>query len=164
MKWSQKVMKLLMEVAAWQYSGESILRENLPCTNLWFSSAPNYCDTIGNLGALINMTGKDLTPKFVTFAAVVSVTGDDELSAEKLCWEFGIRILSSVSIQNSCRYSKKHLTLVTGVGISKEPYIIEIHFFFPRTSGSFIASSRTVVDLTTQVNRNWRRYVIRFTL
>ncbi|OWA51918.1 Serine/threonine-protein phosphatase 5 [Hypsibius exemplaris] len=33
-------------------------------------SAPNYCDTIGNLGAFINFTGKDLTPKFVTFAAV----------------------------------------------------------------------------------------------
>ncbi|XP_055349067.1 serine/threonine-protein phosphatase 5-like [Paramacrobiotus metropolitanus] len=33
-------------------------------------SAPNYCDTIGNLGALINIRGDDLTPKFVTFAAV----------------------------------------------------------------------------------------------
>ncbi|GAV06747.1 hypothetical protein RvY_16684 [Ramazzottius varieornatus] len=33
-------------------------------------SAPNYCDTIGNLGALIIFTGGDLTPKFVTFKAV----------------------------------------------------------------------------------------------
>lgn len=36
-------------------------------------SAPNYCDTIGNLGALITFTGGDLTPKFVTFKAVVRI-------------------------------------------------------------------------------------------
>ncbi|KAM3960527.1 protein phosphatase D3 [Aphomia sociella] len=33
-------------------------------------SAPNYCDTMGNLGAFITMTGKDLTPKFTTYEAV----------------------------------------------------------------------------------------------
>ncbi|KAJ8045673.1 Serine/threonine-protein phosphatase 5 [Holothuria leucospilota] len=32
-------------------------------------SAPNYCDTMGNKGALINMSS-DLKPKFVTFEAV----------------------------------------------------------------------------------------------
>ncbi|XP_059047787.1 serine/threonine-protein phosphatase 5 [Achroia grisella] len=33
-------------------------------------SAPNYCDTMGNLGAFITMTGKDLTPKFTSYEAV----------------------------------------------------------------------------------------------
>lgn len=29
-------------------------------------SAPNYCDTMGNDGAFININGKDLKPKFVS--------------------------------------------------------------------------------------------------
>jgi serine/threonine-protein phosphatase 5 len=33
-------------------------------------SAPNYCDSMGNKGALINITGNDLTPRFTTFEAV----------------------------------------------------------------------------------------------
>ncbi|XP_072929717.1 serine/threonine-protein phosphatase 5 [Epargyreus clarus] len=33
-------------------------------------SAPNYCDTMGNLGAFITMKGKDLYPKYTTYAAV----------------------------------------------------------------------------------------------
>ncbi|CAK1583856.1 unnamed protein product [Parnassius mnemosyne] len=33
-------------------------------------SAPNYCDTMGNLGAFITMYGKDLEPKFTTYEAV----------------------------------------------------------------------------------------------
>ncbi|KAL1243851.1 Serine/threonine-protein phosphatase [Trichinella spiralis] len=33
-------------------------------------SAPNYCDTIGNKGAFIVITGSDLTPKFTTYEAV----------------------------------------------------------------------------------------------
>lgn len=33
-------------------------------------SAPNYCDAMGNLGAFINITGSDLTPKYQTYAAV----------------------------------------------------------------------------------------------
>ncbi|XP_041969486.1 serine/threonine-protein phosphatase 5 [Aricia agestis] len=33
-------------------------------------SAPNYCDTMGNLGAFITMNGKDLTPNFTTYKAV----------------------------------------------------------------------------------------------
>ncbi|KAI5642835.1 calcineurin-like phosphoesterase domain-containing protein [Phthorimaea operculella] len=33
-------------------------------------SAPNYCDTMGNLGAFINMNGKDLKPNFTTYEAV----------------------------------------------------------------------------------------------
>ncbi|XP_028174112.1 serine/threonine-protein phosphatase 5-like [Ostrinia furnacalis] len=33
-------------------------------------SAPNYCDTMGNLGAFITMNGKDLKPKFTTYEAV----------------------------------------------------------------------------------------------
>uniref|UniRef100_T1IV53 Serine/threonine-protein phosphatase 5 n=1 Tax=Strigamia maritima TaxID=126957 RepID=T1IV53_STRMM len=33
-------------------------------------SAPNYCDTMGNKGAFITMTGNDLTPNFTTYAAV----------------------------------------------------------------------------------------------
>ncbi|XP_064489746.1 serine/threonine-protein phosphatase 5-like [Ornithodoros turicata] len=33
-------------------------------------SAPNYCDTMGNKGAFITMTGADLTPKFTTYEAV----------------------------------------------------------------------------------------------
>ena len=34
-------------------------------------SAPNYCDQMGNKGALIRLKGKDLKPKFVKFTAVV---------------------------------------------------------------------------------------------
>jgi len=33
-------------------------------------SAPNYCDSMGNKGAFINLKGGDLTPKFVTYKAV----------------------------------------------------------------------------------------------
>lgn len=33
-------------------------------------SAPNYCDTMGNKGAYITMTGKDMKPKFTTYEAV----------------------------------------------------------------------------------------------
>ncbi|CAF4867640.1 unnamed protein product [Pieris macdunnoughi] len=33
-------------------------------------SAPNYCDTMGNLGAFITMNGKDLKPNFTTYEAV----------------------------------------------------------------------------------------------
>ncbi|KAI7687113.1 Serine/threonine-protein phosphatase 5 [Sarcoptes scabiei] len=33
-------------------------------------SAPNYCDRVGNLGAFINFTGDDLTPKYTTFKEV----------------------------------------------------------------------------------------------
>ncbi|KAK4300299.1 hypothetical protein Pmani_027485 [Petrolisthes manimaculis] len=33
-------------------------------------SAPNYCDTMGNKGAFITMTGGDLKPKFTTYEAV----------------------------------------------------------------------------------------------
>ncbi|KAL4702772.1 hypothetical protein ACJJTC_002312 [Scirpophaga incertulas] len=36
-------------------------------------SAPNYCDTMGNLGAFITMNGKDLKPNFTSYEAVVSV-------------------------------------------------------------------------------------------
>ncbi|XP_063231189.1 serine/threonine-protein phosphatase 5-like [Bacillus rossius redtenbacheri] len=33
-------------------------------------SAPNYCDTMGNKGAFINLNGKDLKPQFTTYEAV----------------------------------------------------------------------------------------------
>ncbi|XP_054164961.1 serine/threonine-protein phosphatase 5-like [Oppia nitens] len=33
-------------------------------------SAPNYCDTMGNKGAFITMSGKDLKPQFTTYAEV----------------------------------------------------------------------------------------------
>ncbi|KAL3288567.1 hypothetical protein HHI36_003006 [Cryptolaemus montrouzieri] len=33
-------------------------------------SAPNYCDTMDNKGAFINLNGSDLTPKFTTYVAV----------------------------------------------------------------------------------------------
>lgn len=33
-------------------------------------SAPNYCDSMGNKGAFINITGKDINPKFLTYEAV----------------------------------------------------------------------------------------------
>jgi serine/threonine-protein phosphatase 5 len=33
-------------------------------------SAPNYCDSMGNKGAFINIKGNDVTPKFVSFEAV----------------------------------------------------------------------------------------------
>jgi len=36
-------------------------------------SAPNYCDTMGNKGALIRFRGDDMKPNFVQFAAVVSI-------------------------------------------------------------------------------------------
>lgn len=30
-------------------------------------SAPNYCDTMGNKGAFITLTGADMTPKYTTY-------------------------------------------------------------------------------------------------
>jgi len=33
-------------------------------------SAPNYCDTMGNKGAFITLTGGDLTPRYTTYEAV----------------------------------------------------------------------------------------------
>ena len=33
-------------------------------------SAPNYCDTMGNKGAFINITGGNVTPRFVSYEAV----------------------------------------------------------------------------------------------
>uniref|UniRef100_A0A1B6CFM8 protein-serine/threonine phosphatase n=1 Tax=Clastoptera arizonana TaxID=38151 RepID=A0A1B6CFM8_9HEMI len=33
-------------------------------------SAPNYCDTMGNKGAYITLSGKDMTPNFTTYEAV----------------------------------------------------------------------------------------------
>jgi hypothetical protein len=30
-------------------------------------SAPNYCDTMGNKGAFITLTGGDMTPKYTTY-------------------------------------------------------------------------------------------------
>ncbi|KAK7791724.1 hypothetical protein R5R35_009373 [Gryllus longicercus] len=33
-------------------------------------SAPNYCDSMGNMGAFITLRGKDLKPTFVTYKAV----------------------------------------------------------------------------------------------
>ena len=35
-------------------------------------SAPNYCDQMGNKGAFIKLSGKDMVPKYTTFNAVVS--------------------------------------------------------------------------------------------
>lgn len=35
-------------------------------------SAPNYCDTMGNLGAFITLNGKDMKPNYTTYEAVVS--------------------------------------------------------------------------------------------
>lgn len=34
-------------------------------------SAPNYCDSMGNKGALIRLKAPDLKPKFIQFEAVV---------------------------------------------------------------------------------------------
>ena len=34
-------------------------------------SAPNYCDQMGNKGALIKLKGKTLKPNFIKFTAVV---------------------------------------------------------------------------------------------
>lgn len=34
-------------------------------------SAPNYCDSMGNKGALIRLKAPDLKPNFVQFEAVV---------------------------------------------------------------------------------------------
>jgi serine/threonine-protein phosphatase 5 len=34
-------------------------------------SAPNYCDQMGNKGALIKFKGDEMIPKFVQFTAVV---------------------------------------------------------------------------------------------
>ncbi|PIK56905.1 putative serine/threonine-protein phosphatase [Apostichopus japonicus] len=50
-------------------------------------SAPNYCDTMGNKGAIINMTS-DLKPNFVTYEAVEgctieSTTSETDLSEKK---------------------------------------------------------------------------------
>lgn len=36
-------------------------------------SAPNYCDQVGNKGALIRFLGSDMRPKFVQFTAVVRI-------------------------------------------------------------------------------------------
>ena len=33
-------------------------------------SAPNYCDQMGNKGALARFTGGDMAPRFTTFSAV----------------------------------------------------------------------------------------------
>ena len=33
-------------------------------------SAPNYCDSMGNKGAYITITGDDVTPKFTSYTAV----------------------------------------------------------------------------------------------
>ena len=33
-------------------------------------SAPNYCDTMGNKGAFINLKGDDMSPNFTTYEAV----------------------------------------------------------------------------------------------
>ena len=34
-------------------------------------SAPNYCDQMGNKGALIRFKGRDMKPNFIQFSAVV---------------------------------------------------------------------------------------------
>ncbi len=34
-------------------------------------SAPNYCDQMGNKGALIKFKGSEMVPKFVQFNSVV---------------------------------------------------------------------------------------------
>ncbi len=36
-------------------------------------SAPNYCDQVGNKGALIRFKGSDMKPNFVQFTAVVYI-------------------------------------------------------------------------------------------
>lgn len=36
-------------------------------------SAPNYCDQMGNRGALIHFKGKDMIPEFVQFGSVVEL-------------------------------------------------------------------------------------------
>ena len=33
-------------------------------------SAPNYCDTMGNKAAIVQIKGDDLKPNFITFEAV----------------------------------------------------------------------------------------------
>jgi len=33
-------------------------------------SAPNYCDSMGNKGAFINIKGNDLKPQFISYEAV----------------------------------------------------------------------------------------------
>ncbi|CAF4686199.1 unnamed protein product [Rotaria socialis] len=44
------------------------LGHNRKCITVF--SAPNYCDTMGNKGAFITITGDDITPKFTSYAAV----------------------------------------------------------------------------------------------
>lgn len=47
-------------------------------------SAPNYCDTMGNRGAFITITGNNMSPKFTTYEAVVSL----KFNLEILCFFF----------------------------------------------------------------------------
>ncbi|CAF1120711.1 unnamed protein product [Adineta ricciae] len=44
------------------------LAHNGKCITIF--SAPNYCDTMGNKGAFITITGDDVTPKFTSYTAV----------------------------------------------------------------------------------------------
>ncbi|CAF3958619.1 unnamed protein product [Rotaria sp. Silwood2] len=44
------------------------LAHNKKCITVF--SAPNYCDTMGNKGAFLTITGDDMTPKFTSYAAV----------------------------------------------------------------------------------------------
>ncbi|KAG0414928.1 hypothetical protein HPB47_007908 [Ixodes persulcatus] len=43
-------------------------------------SAPNYCDTMGNKGAFITMTGSNLSPKFTTYEAVIWLKTNDQFA------------------------------------------------------------------------------------
>ncbi|CAF5209822.1 unnamed protein product, partial [Rotaria magnacalcarata] len=44
------------------------LAHNGKCITVF--SAPNYCDTMGNKGAYITITGDDVRPKFTSYTAV----------------------------------------------------------------------------------------------
>ncbi len=48
----------------WQDNGYEVTHDG-KCITVF--SAPNYCDTMGNKGAFITLTGGDMTPKYTTY-------------------------------------------------------------------------------------------------
>lgn len=57
---------LIFQVKAMGYE----VAHNGKCITVF--SAPNYCDSMDNLGAFITINGNELKPNFTTYEAVVS--------------------------------------------------------------------------------------------
>ena len=97
-------------------------------SGVWYASAPNYCDQMGNQGAFITLK-EDLVPQYTQFSAVVSHDGcageHVVLCAVSTCRNAACctHILSlvqrNISRSDSCSALLKHCSVCTSLALPR---------------------------------------------